>query len=39
MIQVIEFDFNFLKFKQLNIGNVTLCISPGEKSEARLYQY
>ena len=38
MIQVIEFEFNFLKFKQLNIINVTMCISLGEKSEARLYQ-
>ena len=39
MIQVIEFEFNILKFTQLNIRNVTMCISLGEKSEARLYQY
>ena len=39
MIQVIEFEFNFLKFKQLHISIVTMCISLGEKSEARLYQY
>ena len=38
MIQVIGFEFNFLKFKQLNISNVTMCISLGEKLEALPYQ-